>query len=48
MPAYKDNDFNTRRDAAANAKKAILEKFKSAPKPEDASPEAREARPASP
>lgn len=33
--SYKDLDFNERRDAAATAKKALLEKFKARPPADD-------------
>ena len=35
MSAFKGAGFNDRRDAAANAKKALLEKFKSRPAADD-------------
>ncbi len=37
MSAFKGAGFNDRRDAAANAKKALLEKFKSRPAADDPS-----------
>ena len=43
MPAFKGADFNERQSAAANAKKALLEKFKAKPGPGDPDFEARQA-----
>ena len=35
MSGYKDANFNDRRTAAANARKAMLEKFRAQPSPDD-------------
>jgi hypothetical protein len=35
MPAYKDHKFSERLDTAAKARKALLEKFKAQPAPDD-------------
>jgi hypothetical protein len=43
MSAYKDNNFNDRRDTAANAKKALLERFRAQPRPDDPAVLARQA-----
>jgi hypothetical protein len=43
MPAFKDQTANDRLTAAANAKKAMLEKFKAKPGPEDPEFLARQA-----
>jgi hypothetical protein len=43
MGAFKDNLFNERQAASANAKKALLEKFKAKPAPDDPAVLARAA-----
>ncbi len=43
MGAFKDNLFNERQTASANAKKALLEKFKAKPAPDDPAVLARAA-----
>jgi hypothetical protein len=43
MAAFKDVEFNERLSAAANAKKALLEKFKAKPGPGDPAFEQRQA-----
>jgi hypothetical protein len=42
MSAYKDKDFNDRLGAAAKAKQALLDKFRSQPGPDDPAVIARE------
>lgn len=41
MPAFKHADFNDRATAAAKAKQALIEKFKSRPGPDDPSVQAK-------
>ena len=43
MAGFKHNNFNDRMTTAANAKKAVIEKFRQMPKPDDPAVQQRQA-----
>ena len=43
MAGFKDNNFNDRMTTAANAKKAVIEKFRKMPGPDDPAVQQRQA-----